>query len=131
MDDKPDDKSGDKPSYEELEQYVKRLEHTVFKKIRAEAVNKALFHIASAQNTSETLQDFYRSIHRHLSALRDMTNFYIGLYYKKEKCHSLTSTRGYEKDEPYFPEGIPGFSDNPFPETENVAFGKKSPLFLG
>jgi len=76
---------GDKPSYEQLEQYLKRLENTVFKKIRAEAINKALFHIASAHNASETLQDFYRSIHRHLSALMDMTNFYIAISIERKR----------------------------------------------
>lgn len=74
----------DKPRYEELEVYIGQLEQTVLKKSRAEAVNRVLFHIASDLNTSETLQDFYRSIHQHLSALMDMTNFYIAFYYREE-----------------------------------------------
>ena len=44
----------DKPSYEDLEQQIKRLELTVARTRRAEMVNKTLFHIASALNTSET-----------------------------------------------------------------------------
>lgn len=117
---------GDKPSYEQLEQYVKRLEHTVFKKIRAEAVNKALFHIASAQNTSETLQEFYRSIHRHLSALLDMTNFYIAIYYKKKNAIRYVYQVD-EKDES-IPRWIHRFTKNPS-LTGDVVLGKK-PLFL-
>ncbi len=116
---------GDKPSYEQLEQYVKRLEHTVFKKIRAEAVNKALFHIASAQNTSETLQEFYRSIHRHLSALLDMTNFYIAIYYKKKNAMRFVY-RVDEKDESV-PRWIHGFKENSS-LTGDVVLGKKSLL---
>ena len=116
----------DKPSYEELEQYVKRLENTVFKKIRAEAVNKALFHIASAQNTSETLQDLYRSIHRHLSTLLDMTNFYIAIYFKKKNAIRYVYQVD-EKDES-IPRWINRFTENPS-LTGDVILGKV-PLLL-
>jgi len=111
----------DKPSYEELEQYVKRLENTVFKKIRAEAVNKALFHIASAQNTSETLQELYRSIHRHLSKLLDMTNFYIAIYFKKKNAIRYVYQVD-EKDES-IPRWIHRFTENPS-LTGDVILGK-------
>ena len=117
---------GAKPSYEQLEQYVKRLENTVFKKIRAEAINKALFHIASAHNASETLQDFYRSIHRHLSALMDMTNFYIAICYK-EKTAIRCVYQVDERDES-LPRWIHRFTENPS-LTGDVVLGKK-PLFL-
>ena len=117
---------GDKPSYEALEQYIKRLENTVFQKIRAEAVNKALFQIASAQNTSETLQEFYRSIHRHLSALLDMTNFYIAIYYKSKNAIRYVYQVD-EKDESH-PRWIHRFSENPS-LTGDVILGK-TPLFL-
>ncbi|MCP4720804.1 MAG: response regulator [Desulfobacteraceae bacterium] len=116
----------DKPSYEELEQYVKRLENTVFKKIRAEAVNKALFHIASAQNTSETLQELYRSIHRHLSTLLDMTNFYIAIYFKKKNAIRYVYQVD-EKDES-IPRWIHRFTENPS-LTGDVILGKV-PLLL-
>jgi signal transduction histidine kinase/CheY-like chemotaxis protein len=117
---------GDKPSYEQLEQYVKRLENTVFKKIRAEAINKALFHIASAHNTSETLQDFYRSVHRHLSLLMDMTNFFIAICYK-EKTAIRYVYQVDERDESV-PRWIHRFTENPS-LTGDVVLGKK-PLFL-
>lgn len=116
----------DKPSYEALEQYIKRLENTVFQKIRAEAVNKALFQIASAQNISETLQEFYRSIHRHLSALLDMTNFYIAIYYKSKNAIRYVYQVD-EKDESA-PRWIHRFSENPS-LTGDVILGK-TPLFL-
>ena len=117
---------GDKPSYEELEQYIKRLENTVFQKIRAEAVNKALFQIASAQNTSETLQEFYRSIHRHLSALLDMTNFYIAIYYKTKNAIRYVYQVD-EKDESA-PRWVHRYTENPS-LIGDVILGK-TPLFL-
>ncbi len=117
---------GDKPSYEELEQYVKRLENTVFKKIRAEAVNKALFHVASAQNTSKTLQEFYRSIHRHLSSLLDMTNFYIAIYYKKKNAIRYVYQVD-EKDESG-PRWIHRFTENPSLTGDVIL--EKTPLLL-
>jgi signal transduction histidine kinase/CheY-like chemotaxis protein len=101
----------DKPSYEELEKYVKQLEDTVDKKIQAEALNRALFHIASAQNTSKNLQEFYRSIHKDLSPLLDMTNFYITIYYKKKKIIRFVYQVD-EKDTPG-PAWIDGFTENP------------------
>ena len=116
----------DKPSYEELEKYIKRLENTVFQKIRAEAINKALFQIASAQNTSETLQDFYRSIYRHLSALLDMTNFYIAIYYKTKNAIRYVYQVD-EKDESA-PRWLHRVLENPS-LTGDVILGK-TPLFL-
>ncbi len=117
---------GDKPSYEELERYVKRLERTVFKKIRAEAVNKALFHIASAQNTSETLQAFYRSIQRHLSSLMDMTNFYIAIYYKKK--NAIRFVYHVDETEESAPRWVHRFTENPS-LTGRVILGKR-PLLM-
>jgi signal transduction histidine kinase/ActR/RegA family two-component response regulator len=116
----------DKPSYEQLEQYVKRLEKTVFKKIRAEAINKALFHVASAHNTSETLQGFYRSVHRYLSPLLDMTNFYIAIYYKKKNAIRYVYQVD-ERDE-NVPRWIHRFTENPS-LIGDVVLGKK-PLLL-
>jgi len=115
-----------KPTYEQLEQYVKRLEQTVFKKIRAEVVNKTLFHIASSLNTSETLQELYRSIHKHLFSLLDMTNFYIAIYYKKKNAIRYVYQVD-EKDESG-PRWIHRFTENRS-LTGDVILGKK-PLLL-
>jgi signal transduction histidine kinase/CheY-like chemotaxis protein len=117
---------GDKPSYEELEQYVKRLENTVFKKIRAEAVNKALFYIASAQNASETLQEFYRAVHRHLSVLLDMTNFYIAIYYKKK--NAIRYVYHVDERDESVPSWIHRASENPCLTGDMIL--EKKPLLL-
>ncbi|MCG8634893.1 MAG: ATP-binding protein [Desulfobacterales bacterium] len=116
----------DKPSYEELEQQIKRLEKTVSRTRRAEAVNKTLFHIASALNTSETLQDLYRSIHRHLSSLMDMTNFFIAVYYKDKNAIQYVFRR--DQDADLSPKWIHNFSENPS-LTGDVILNKK-PLLL-
>ncbi len=116
----------EKPSYEELEQQIRRLEQTVSRTRRAEAVNKTLFHIASALNTSETLQDLYRSIHRHLSSLMDMTNFFIAVYYKDKNAIQYVFRRDQESD--LSPKWIHNFSENPS-LTGDVILNKK-PLLL-
>ncbi|WDP90687.1 MAG: GAF domain-containing protein [Desulfobacter sp.] len=101
----------DKPNYQSLEQQIKRLEQTVARVRRAEAVNKTLFHIASALNTSATLQDLYRSIHRHLSSLMDMTNFFIAVYYKDKNAIQYVFRRDEAAD--FSPKWIYNFSENP------------------
>lgn len=116
----------EKPSYKDLEQQIKRLEQAVSRTRRAEAVNKTLFHIASALNTSETLQDLYRSIHRHLSSLMDMTNFFIAVYYEDKNAIQYVFRR--DQAQELSPKWIHNFSENPS-ITGKVILGKK-PLLL-
>jgi len=52
----------------------------------AQAINRVLFHIADAVNTTFNLDDLYASIHISLSHIIDTTNFYIALY---EKANDL------------------------------------------
>ncbi len=75
-----------KPSYEELELYVKQLEDKVYKSLRTEHINTTLFNIANSLNSSSSLQELYRSIHKTLENLMDMTNFYIAIYYKQKNA---------------------------------------------
>ncbi|MCG8688600.1 MAG: ATP-binding protein [Desulfobacterales bacterium] len=100
----------DKPSYEALEQQIKRLEQTVARTRRAELVNKTLFHIASDLNTSETLQDLYRAIHKHLSSLMDITNFFIAVYYKDKNAIQYVFRRDQEAS--LSPKWVYNFSEN-------------------
>ncbi|HCY84609.1 MAG TPA: histidine kinase [Desulfobacteraceae bacterium] len=116
----------DKPSYEDLEQQIKRLELTVARTRRAEMVNKTLFHIASALNTSETLQDLYRSIHRHLSSLMDMTNFFIAVYYPDKNAVQYVFRR--DQEAALSPKWIHNFSKNPSLTGDVIL--KKKPLLL-
>ena len=49
----------------------------------AEEVNRVLFSISNAVNTTVDLNDLYKSIHYSLSRIVDVTNFFISLYDKK------------------------------------------------
>ncbi|MCP4689509.1 MAG: GAF domain-containing protein, partial [Desulfobacterales bacterium] len=51
---------------------------------RAERINKTLFKISNAVNTTLNLPELYRSIHRALADVIDVTNFFIALYDKEE-----------------------------------------------
>lgn len=116
----------DRPSYEELEQQINKLKKIVSQKTRAEVVNKTLFHIASALNTSDTLQDLYKSIHKHLSSLMDMTNFFIAVYYKDKNAIQYVFRR--DAQGAVAPRWIHNFRENPS-LTGDVILGKK-PLLL-
>ncbi|MCG8617039.1 MAG: GAF domain-containing protein, partial [Desulfobacterales bacterium] len=50
---------------------------------KSKAVNKILFSISNAVNTTVDLPDLYRSIHRSLGRIIDLTNFIIGLWNRK------------------------------------------------
>ena len=84
----------EKSSYQELEQQIIRLERQVARVRRAEKVNKTLFHIATALNTSKTLKDLYGAIHTHLSSLMDMTNFFYRGLLQRQKRHSIRFPQG-------------------------------------
>ena len=116
----------DKPSYQELEQQIKRLERRVARAQRAEKVNRTLFHIATALNTSKDLKDLYASIHRHLSSLMDMTNFFIAIYYKEKNAIRYVFRRDQEKE--VAPKWIHNFKDNPSLTGDVIL--RKSPLLL-
>ncbi len=99
------------PSYQALEQKVKHLEKALASAQRAEATNAALFHIASALNNSASLQDFYHAVHRHLSSLMDMTNFFIAVYYKDKDAIQCVFQR--DSHNSFSPKWIYNFIDTP------------------
>ena len=115
-----------KPSYEELEAYVKSLEDKVYKSLRTGLINKTIFEIANSFTTTSSLQELYGSIHRILSNLIDMTNFYIAVYYQKENAIRFVYKVD-EKDKAEV-EWIENFTQNRS-LTGDVILGKK-PLFL-
>jgi len=55
----------------------------------AEEINKTLFRISNAVNTSTNLDELYRSIHHSLSSIIDVTSFYIALYHKETDSASF------------------------------------------
>ena len=70
----------EKLAYEVLERRVEELEKEAARQKRFEEINRVLFRIANAVNTTSDLDELYASIHRSLSPVIDTTNFYIALY---------------------------------------------------
>ncbi len=56
---------------------------------RADRINNALFKISNAVNTTLNLDELYASIHRSLSDIIDVANFYIAIYNKEEDVLSF------------------------------------------
>ncbi|NNF99611.1 MAG: GAF domain-containing protein [Desulfobacteraceae bacterium] len=50
---------------------------------QSEAINLTMFEISNAVNTTDNLVEMYETIHKSLSRVIDVTNFYIALYDKK------------------------------------------------
>ncbi|MCK5311770.1 MAG: GAF domain-containing protein, partial [Desulfobacteraceae bacterium] len=73
----------------------------------SKTINKVLFSISNAVNTTENLDELYKSIHKTLGSIIDVTNFMIGVYDHKKD----TITYPYYKDE----------IDNDFSEIKNVS----------
>lgn len=65
---------------EELRRQYEQLVATDEERNRAELVRSTLFKIAIAATQAKSLNEFYKSIHRHLGELVDTTNFYIALH---------------------------------------------------
>ena len=69
-----------KPSYEELQKEIARLQQEVYASQRAEKNNRALFDISASVNSSANLNELYPAIHVSLSSVIDATNIFIALY---------------------------------------------------
>lgn len=63
---------------------IDELEQTEIDRKRSEHVRLALYYIANAVNTTEDLNDLFKSIQQQLGTIVDTTNFYIALYNKKD-----------------------------------------------
>ncbi|MCP4689323.1 MAG: PAS domain S-box protein, partial [Desulfobacterales bacterium] len=74
---------------------------------RVERINKTLFKISNAVNTTLNLGELYESIHHALADVIDTTNFFIALYDKEEDMLSF----------PYF---VDESTDIPYHIRENV-----------
>ena len=91
----------------------------------AEKINVTLFDISNAVTTTLSLDDLYVSIHKSLNEIMELSNFYIGIYHKKEDLIHIA----YEVDE--YDEGIKEIRDVSSLKSlsSEVIFGRK-PLFL-
>ncbi len=56
---------------------------------RVKKSEKVLFRISQAVSTTKSLDELFRTIHKHLSTLIDTTNFYIALYDSKKDIISF------------------------------------------
>jgi diguanylate cyclase (GGDEF)-like protein/PAS domain S-box-containing protein len=80
-----------KPTYKELEKKVKELEHSESERKlaekgikRNEEITHTLFSISNAINTTDNLDDLYRSIYDSLNLLIELPNFFICLLDEKK-----------------------------------------------
>lgn len=67
----------------ELLEANKQLKQQVAERERAEFITRTLFRISSAVNTSKSLSDLYRSIHKILGEIMDLSNFFIAIHHKE------------------------------------------------
>ncbi len=70
-------------STNELLQANKQLKREIGERKRAEQINRVLFRISNAVNTTKDLNELYGSIHRSLGEIIDLTNFFICIYHKQ------------------------------------------------
>ncbi|WP_321494710.1 ATP-binding protein [uncultured Desulfobacter sp.] len=116
----------DKPSYEMLEQQIKRLERSIQKARRAELINRTLFYIASDLAACDCLAGLYASIYKRVSCLMDIPNFFIAIYHKDQKAIQYVFRRDEQADQP--PEWIYNFLEKPCLTGDVVI--NKAPLLL-
>ncbi len=90
----------------------------------AQTINRVLFHIADAVNTTFNLDDLYAHIRLSLSPVIDTTNFYIALYDKSD--NTLTFPYFIDQADPIPPKPFTQLIDSP---TCDVILSKK-PLFI-
>ncbi|RPI78936.1 MAG: PAS domain S-box protein, partial [Desulfobacteraceae bacterium] len=57
-------------------------------RIKSEQITQTLFMISNAVNTSNNLDDLYRTIHQILNRIIDTSNFYIAIYDSGKDCIS-------------------------------------------
>lgn len=91
----------------------------------AEAINAAMFRVLSAVTTTRNLKELFRSIHHSLSAIIDVTNFFIAMQ------DSRTNMLYF----PYYADVIDDdFSPVPFHEVRNsltgLVFSRSEPVFM-
>ena len=67
----------------EVSQAQNELARQIHEGRRAQKINRILFSISNAVNTTENLNALYASIHEHLSTIIDLANFFIALHHKE------------------------------------------------
>ncbi len=72
-----------RPLYEAIATIKSDAGTLIRKQAYSEKINRALFKISNAINTTVNLEDLYASIHTSLDDILDVTNFFIALYERK------------------------------------------------
>ena len=62
------------------EQVIIAYAHDITERKKAENIQKALYNISNAVNTSETFEGLYKIIRSNLGTVIDTTNFFVALY---------------------------------------------------
>ncbi|WP_035238349.1 hybrid sensor histidine kinase/response regulator [Desulfobacter vibrioformis] len=115
-----------KPSYEMLEQQIKKLERSIQGARRAELINRTLFYIASDLTNCDSLADLYASIYKRVSGLMDIPNFFIAIYHKDQKAIQYVFRRDERAD--LSPDWVYNFFEKPTLTGDVVI--NKAPLLL-
>ena len=91
---------------ETLRQQLTDLKLSEYQWKRTERINQTLFSISNAVNTTFNLDELYETIHKSLSRILDVSNFYIALYHQEDDSVTF----------PYYVDEV----DNIFPEIKSV-----------
>ena len=73
----------------DLNKLTKELKAEIIQRKQAEKVQKALYNISNAVNTTDNINDLYIKIRFFLGDIIDVTNFFVALYDKKTDTLSL------------------------------------------
>jgi len=107
----------------------KRVRNSLKKELEerkhSEDINKTLFAISNAVNTTMDLSDLYKQIHGFLGEIIDVTNFYIAIFDTKENSLHFPYYRDTEDDD-Y--SSIKNF--NPVGSLTGLVVSKRKPIFL-
>ncbi len=96
------------------------------KRKESENINKTLFEIANSVNTSQTLVELYGAIHRSLSSIINVTNFFIALF--DEDTKQITFPYYVDEYDDYQEDHSPHYlSDN---SLTNMVFNAGKTLFF-
>ncbi|MCP4722879.1 MAG: diguanylate cyclase, partial [Desulfobacteraceae bacterium] len=102
-----------------------QLEMEMGQRHHAEKVNKTLYNISNSVNATSNLDELYKSIHKIMGRLWNLSNFYIAVYFK-EKDSLMFPYWVDEKDKTF--ESVPDISDKDSLTIDVIKSGK--PTFI-
>jgi transcriptional regulator with GAF, ATPase, and Fis domain len=94
------------PELQELRRQNEQLVAADEERKRAELVQSTLYKIAIAATQAKSLNELYKSIHRHLGELVDTTNFYIALHERDNTFSFPYCVDEYEEEIEFAPQDL-------------------------